>query len=514
MAKPPTSKLVSESILSAHRGAMFPIEILTIIFYMAIESYDQHYTPNMEAILLEEARTIRATSQVCQLWRDVSLSCHRIWGTILNVDSSSTFWISELLRRSGSAPLSIFSTPSNCRSLESQKWKLIFAQTHRFRKLDITVRNRDIHALLSIFRQPAPLLESLTLKYNQDNGCYRSVDATISLPKGLFAGVTPKLRTFTLEKVLFRWFPADQVAQNIVRLDLSLSQKDIASFSPDYRSSAKMVLPNLQELVVTGTGRCSPFLSFLAIPSSCMTTLSFTQDDPDPAMTDDPLLWVEDYLRGWQVRQPPIYSWYLSTTQDGAFAFHAGTEGNPLDRPQFVLEYNGGDTSRIRLLYLVEFLLRESVLHESAVMRLDLQAGLYFSRGLGERLSALLSQCARLETITLFGRSIENIMVPFLTKYPQATAHLRHLIIDGPYPASFSSIFSLKAMLRQYALQPLKKGGEKLQKITFCIDDSRKYKCLKKGIADLARVVNYIPLQPRVVRRGELTPRGWWSLGP
>ena len=506
--------LVSESMLSARRGTIFPVEILAIIFYMAIESYNQHYTPEMEAILLEEARTIRVASQVCQLWRAVSFSCHRIWGTILNVDSSSTFWINELLRRSGSAPLAILSTPSSRRSFESQKWKLILAQTHRFRTLDITFANRDIHALLSIFRQPAPLLESLTLKYDQDNGCYRSVDISTSSPKGLFAGVAPKLRTYTLEKVLFRWSPVNQVARNIVRLDLSLSQKDVASFSPDYRSPAKMVLPNLQELVVTGTGRCSRFLSFLGIPSSCMITLSFTRRDPDSSLIDDPLLWVEAYLRGWLARQPPIQFWYLSTTQDDSFAFHAGIKGDPLDRPQFVLEYNGRDTAAIRLLYLLEFLFRESALHQSAALRLDLQAGLYFSGGLAEKLATLLSQCARLETLTLHGRSIENIMVPLLVKYPEATAHLRHLIIDGPYPATFSSILSLKGLLRRYALQPLKNGGEKLQKITVCIDDSRKYKCLKKGVSDLARVVDYIPLQPRVVRRGELTPRGWWSLGP
>lgn len=358
------------------------------------------------------------------------------------------------------------------------------------------------------------MLESLTLKYDQDNGCYRSVDISTSSPKGLFAGVAPKLRTFTLEKVLFRWPPFNQVARNIVRLDLSLSQKDVASFSPDYRSPAKMVLPNLQELVVAGTGRCSRFLSFLAIPSSCMITLSFTQRDPDSSLIDDPLLWVEAYLRGWLARQPPIQFWYLSTTQDDSFAFHAGIKGDPLDRPQFVLEYNGRDTAAIRLLYLLEFLLRESALHQSAALRLDLQAGLYFSGGLAEKLVTLLSQCARLETLTLHGRSIENIMVPLLVKYPEATAHLRHLIVDGPYPATFSSILSLKGLLRRYALQPLKNGGEKLQKITICIDDSRKYKCLKKGVSDLARVVDYIPLRPRVVRRGELTPRGWWSLGP
>jgi len=507
---------VSKIILSAHRGALFPVEILTIIFYMVIETYNQHYTRDIGGILLEEARAIRAASQVCQRWRDVAFSCHRIWGTILDVDSSSTFWISELLRRSGSTPLTIRSTPSptTCRSFQPHwKWKLLLAHTSRFRNIDITVGNGDICLLLLIFREPAPSLESLTVKYNPDSECYRSVEVNCAVPQGLFAGVTPKLRSITFENLLFRWSPAGQVAQNIVRLDLSLSKKDLASFSYDYPSFPKMALPNLQELVVSGNGRCFRSLSYLAIPSSCMVTLSFTQRDPNPSMTDDPLQWVADYLRGRQARQPPIDSWYLSTTENDSFAFHAAIKDDPLDRPQFVLEYNGGEIAGIRLLRLLEFLHHEGVLHESVALRLDLQASLYFSGGLPEKLANLLSQCPRLETLTLPGNSIENIMVQFLAKYPKATAHIRHLIIDGPYPASVSSILKVKSLLRQFALQPLKNGGEKLQKITFCIDDSRKYKSFKKGVADLAGVVDYVPLRPWVVRRGELIPRGWWSLG-
>ena len=502
---------VSEIILSAHRGAILPVEILTIIFYMVIETYNQHYTRDIRGILLEEAHAIRAASQVCQRWRDVAFSCHRIWGTILNVDSSSTLWISELLGRSGSAPLTIQSTLSP--AFQSQKWKLLLSHTHRFRSIDITVGNGDICLLLLIFREPAPSLESLTVKYHPDHECYRSVEVNCTVPQGLFAGVSPKLRSITFENLLFRWSPAGQVAQNIVRLDLSLSQKDLASFSYDYPSFPKMALPNLQELVASGNGRCFRSLSYLAIPSSCMVTLSFTQRDPDPSMTDDPLQWVADYLRGRQARQPPIYSWYLSTTESDSFAFHAGTKADPLDRPQFVLEYNGGEIAGIRLLRLLEFLHHEGVLHESVAMRLDLQASLYFSGGLPEKLANLLSQCPKLETLTLPGNSIENIMVQFLAKYPKATAHIRHLIIDGPYPASLSCILRVKSLLRQFALQPLKNGGEKLQKITFCIDDSRKYKSFKKGVADLAKVVDYVSLRPWVVRRGELIPRGWWSLG-
>ena len=135
---------------------------------MVIESYDQHYTPDIEPVLLEEARTVRAVSQVCQLWRDVSFGCHRIWGTISNVDSSSTFWIRELLQRSSSATLAIQSkprkTPKASRSFDSPQWTLISEQTHRFRKLNLTLQTHDFYTSLPIFGRPVPLLESLILK--------------------------------------------------------------------------------------------------------------------------------------------------------------------------------------------------------------------------------------------------------------------------------------------------------------------------------------------------------------
>ncbi|KIM41445.1 hypothetical protein M413DRAFT_27795 [Hebeloma cylindrosporum] len=515
--------MVSESRISvpARRGAVLPNEILTIIFYMVIESYNhEHFTPDMEAILLEEARTIRAASQVCQLWRDLSFTCHDIWGTILNVDSSSTSWIIELLRRSGSAPLTIQSSPSDSPPtlrFESQKWMPILAQTHRFRKLHITFATRDMRGVLPIFREPAaPLLESLTLRYNEEDASSWLPDVNFLYRKGLFGGKTPKLLTLTLENVLFRWSPDHNVAQSIVRLDLLLSQTNMPLLgfrflAFDDPSPTKMVLPSLQELVVTATGGCSRFLSILSIPSSCMMTLCFSAD---PAMggDDDSLLWVEGYLRGWQIQESPIYSWSLSTSPNGAFAFHAGTERDY--RPQFVLEYDGGNiyTSGIRLLHFAEFLLQERLLHQSAALKLPLQAGLYFTPALDEKLAALLSKCARLQTLTVLGRSIENVMPPLLTKYPEAIAHLRHLVLDGPYPASLSSVLSVKTLLMEFALQPLRNGGHKLQKSTVCFDDSRKYECLKKGISDVAEVVSYVPLRARVIRRGELTPRDSWSL--
>ena len=56
--------------------------------------------------------------------------------------------------------------------------------------------------------------------------------------------------------------PMVPLAQNTSQLDLFLSQKDMNLFV--FKSLTRMALPNLQELVVTGSGRCSPLPFFLA----------------------------------------------------------------------------------------------------------------------------------------------------------------------------------------------------------------------------------------------------------
>ncbi|KIM41438.1 hypothetical protein M413DRAFT_27790 [Hebeloma cylindrosporum] len=514
MAEPITS---NPPMHWTHRRANLPVEILTIIFCMIIESHHEHFTPGMEAILLEEARTIRAASQVCRLWRDVALSRHKIWAAILDVDSNSTAWIDELFRRSGSATLAIRSTPSK-RRIPSQffgspKWDAISAHAHRLRKLDIALEYEDInYKLLPFFNQPAPLLEFLALKFSQKTGPHQPFhrNFTDAIYPFLFAGVIPKLHTLTLDNLICLWSLADPMAHNIMRLDLSLSQKDMALFS--FKSCTIMHLPNLQELVVTGIERCSRFLFLLRVPSFCMTTLSFTQRDCDSALTNDPVLWVEQYLRGWQGRESPIHSWYLCTSQNEAFAFHAGRKEDPPDRPQFVLEYNGGRTSGLRLLHILEILCGEGILHESINATLDMQVDPYSSAGLAEKLAELLSQCSRLDTLTLLGRSIDKV-VPVLTKFPEATAHIRHLIIDGPYPTSTSSLPEIEVLTTQYT-RWLRNGGKKLEKISVCVGNSGKYEFLTKGVADFAKVVECISFRPRAVRRGELVPRGCWSLGP
>jgi hypothetical protein len=82
-----------------------PTEILALIFYQAIGSYTQTHSRAILSTLKTEADTIRAASQVSQLWRAITLGRQDIWGITLNMDFNSFLWIEEFVRRSGSSPL-------------------------------------------------------------------------------------------------------------------------------------------------------------------------------------------------------------------------------------------------------------------------------------------------------------------------------------------------------------------------------------------------------------------------
>ena len=118
----------------------FPRRYSDYRFFVVIESYNQQYTLDMKAILLEEAYTIRAASKVYQL--------------------------------------------------------------------TMVLEPRGEFTLPPIFGQPAPFLESLSLKFDQTDGWYLFLLRKFPLIKArLFASVTSNLRTLTLEKNPFPCSP-------------------------------------------------------------------------------------------------------------------------------------------------------------------------------------------------------------------------------------------------------------------------------------------------------------------
>jgi len=514
-----SSVLVLEDLPDAHRGMLFPPEILAHVFSLLLESYSLLYTEVTVGALWEEALDVRMASQVCRFWRNVALSgsCAHIWGTIINVDTSSEFWVEELLLRSGCAPLLIQSRPELCatpRSFTSLKWKALFREMHRVKHLDLTFGWHEVHQLACWFFEPAPMLETLALRGDFEtpllNFPYLEfVPLIFRQGKHLFGNNSPKLRSgsVTLDRVLFCSCPNNlPESLNIVRLNLSLTHThwselishpiETPSATPhsslvSYANSTApaLVLRNLEELTLTGSQKAFRLLSHMIIPHSAMVTLSLTQEPMYDGL-DDLLPWLKSYFSAWKTHNNPIHSWSLSTSRKGCFAFHAATKFDPQECPQFVLEFNTDRRPSIAIVRFLRFLMGEKILEDSAVLRVDLRTPLNVTHGLKSALGKLFPHCKRLTKLTLVARSLKNIFPPLLIRYPWITKNVRSLFIEGPFPA-FES-----------------------ETTTRLVDDYLYARCIH-NIPSLKLRVDAQGYWngTNVVRRGELPPQYFWSIG-
>ncbi|KIM41430.1 hypothetical protein M413DRAFT_27783 [Hebeloma cylindrosporum] len=444
--------LVASDLPDARRGIIFPPEVLAHVFSSLLKSYTLHYTEETADAIWEEAFDVRMASQVCEFWRNVALSgsCAHIWGTIINVDTSSDFWVEELLHRSGNAPLLIQSRSALCtspRSFTSFKWEIILSEMHRIQYLDLTLETYEAHELMHWFSQPAPMLETLALRGAFDNPLSFAdmARASLIIPQGkhLFNNNSPKLRngSVTLDNFLFFSCPSNYPESlNIVRLNLCLKDLPLILMSAisgtsliSYVNSAgpALVLRNLQELVLVGNMEATQLLSRMIIPHTCMVTLSITQVRTYHTMDDLlPWRWLKDHFSPWKTNNNPLHSWSLLTIRNGWFAFHAATKDDPQDCPWFVHEFQGlrqGSTPASRFL---EFLTENAILEDSAVVRLDFHRSSRDSSGrLESILGTLFSQCKRLTQLTLVDRSVRHIVPSW---------NVRLLLIEGSFPADAS----------------------------------------------------------------------------
>lgn len=149
--------------------------------------------------------TLRHASQVSTAWRNLLLySSSSLWGRLMNLDvlnERSFHWRTEVLRRSGDAPLYIHSRASErsreLEALEDEKFleTLIVDNWHRIKSLSIKI---PFHLLLEdspitgMLRVPAPLLQTFSVALH-----YRwnvPEDRTTHLVD--FGGQAPYLRNF------------------------------------------------------------------------------------------------------------------------------------------------------------------------------------------------------------------------------------------------------------------------------------------------------------------------------
>ena len=131
--------------------------------------------------------------------------------------------------------------------------------------------------------------------------------------------------------------------------------------------------------------------------------------------------------------------------------------------------------------------MKENIVEDSVGLRLDLQTSFHNTRRVENALGKLFPHCKRLTKLTLVDRSLENILSPLRTNCPWS---IQFLLIEGPFLADEREMRTL--MVDYLAAR--------------CI---RNIPYLKLNV-DAQGYSN----GTNVVRRGELPPQHFWSVGP
>ena len=196
------SRLFIYSLLT-RRNSLVPIsvlppEILTWVFHFLVHEEP----PLSKKGSLGWARV----THVCRHWRQVALGDSSLWARISGIPTN-TKWISEMLVRAKNVPLDV--------ELSAVSWSnpqaLLMIRPHlsRTRQLRFQISGCMLHSdnVREILSWEAPALEHFELR---DTG-----HSPVIFPDMLFKGHAPRLRTFSLFRVVIPWslVPRGQLTQ-------------------------------------------------------------------------------------------------------------------------------------------------------------------------------------------------------------------------------------------------------------------------------------------------------------
>ena len=461
-----------------------PPEILAEVFANIVTSHSYHYTEEVAALLEEEALVFRRASQVSRFWRDVALhQCKGIWGSIINIDTSSNAWVEELIRRSRKSPLTIQSLHSRRNPDEDfrgDKWMSVLAQMGRVKVLHFTLGcHEDASQLMyATSNLQAPLLESFRIGYK----ClcaWEPGQSLFSFSGRLFDNHCPNLRDFVLTRVPFIQSTMQFSDIRLVHLDITLdlfsvgptvSQwLDVLESQPSLRYLTMVVpsmsgadahpmvlrevcLPNLEELSIETAGmEGADLFASLVLPSHCGIAIQIMEADEEFNPFGRLIEMLGEGIRGcvkrwsWKgsgsAKKLVIESWGLEVGEK-YFALRLGSEDDEWYNPRIQVHYycldgDAEDEEEEVLSVLPDFLdmvQRMGIVDAARSCTLDIQSRLTASVGLVN----LLSQCTwNFTHLRLMGHSLWLVCGLLRQPYPvTGTAlfpTLHHITLEGPY---------------------------------------------------------------------------------
>jgi len=476
---------IERSLLGPLRTPCFvdnlPPEILAEVFANIVTSHSYHYTENVAALLEDEALAFRRASQVSQFWRSVALhQCRDIWGSIINIDTSSSAWVKELITRSKNSPLTIQSLPSRRRPNEDfcgDKWTSVLAQMARIKILHFTLGcHEDASQLMyATSHLQAPILESFRIGHK----CICALEprpTLFSFNGRLFDNHCPNLRDFVLARVPFVQPTMHFSAVRLVHLDITpdlfsigptVSQwLDVLETQPFLRYLTMVVpsmpgadaypifsrpvhLPNLEEFSIETPGiEGAQIFASLVLPSYCGIVIQIMESDEE---FDHFLLLIQilgegiqGFIKGWSgkgsVKNSNLESWGLEVGEQ-YFALRLGSGDDEWYNPRIQLRYHCSDSDAgdeeedilSALPFFLEMIQNKGIVDAARTCTLEIQFRIMESVGLVD----FLSHCTRSVThLRLLGHSLW--LISGLLRKPDPSTgtalfpSLNHITLDGP----------------------------------------------------------------------------------
>ncbi|KAF9472659.1 hypothetical protein BDN70DRAFT_900370 [Pholiota conissans] len=152
-----------------------------------------------------DAKTFLSISQVCSLWREISLSNGKLWASAIDLEHDHPKRLQELVRRAKTAPLVVHSNIHPFRPAQlfnTFNWKYVFERVHDWGAFSVTsfLSSSQVKLLVDALRQPADKLEVFQL-CSTAGPSFISPSEFFVLPDNLFSGRAPCLKKFTIARI-------------------------------------------------------------------------------------------------------------------------------------------------------------------------------------------------------------------------------------------------------------------------------------------------------------------------
>jgi len=248
-----------------------PTELLVEIFLFCVDEYDDSVHDKPPWVL----------GQICRPWRRVALSTCGLWKKLPSVNLGKSkkseikqqlAWISELIQRSGNAPISFSLPETRVPPLNDSALHLLFRHAERWEHVHLTV-DEHICEQLSLIKTPFISLRSLRLSIFTPNQRL-VVDVFQSAPKlqrvSLSTGLEPDLVKIPWQQLT----SFTELSGNLYHLASALTSpsshrlRELCFYETQgFGDLGQLELPNLTSLVVQSKTGLGSFFDVLNAPA-------------------------------------------------------------------------------------------------------------------------------------------------------------------------------------------------------------------------------------------------------